>query len=100
MVAKHDVKAAYYSQTELHRSVFWFASVVRPCVAMAYVTRLAWMTMVSTDDSTRLQDFMRVCVGERAVALLAKGCTRLLMRVVSSVSSWKTCLVNDARYVE
>lgn len=66
--------------------MFPFKQVVRPCIFVARVTKIAWPCSVVLDNSMGLQGFMRVCVGIRAKALLLKGCTRMLMRAVLSVS--------------
>lgn len=43
---------------------------------------------------------MLVCVGERAVALLLKGCTRLPMHEILSASLCSSCLVSAEQYAE
>lgn len=50
------------------------------------------------ENSSELQNRARLCIGERAVPLLVNGCTRLLIRAATSVSSCSMGPVSYARY--
>lgn len=58
------------------------------------------MDLILIDVLIELQSFLSVCVGERAVALSGKDCTKLLLRAALSIPPWSTCRANDARYTE
>lgn len=78
--------------------VFSCTRVVWLYFVLVCVARGAWPCSVVFDNSAGSQDFVRVCFGERAVALLVNGYTRLLMRVVLSVSSCNTFRVDCVRF--
>lgn len=46
-------------------SVFWFAQVVKPCITLACVARMALMSFMMIDNSTNLEEIVCVCAGER-----------------------------------
>lgn len=67
-------------------------------MVLDFVAKVAWWCWIVTDNSTESQNYVRVCAGKRAVALLCKGCLSLLMGVLSPFSLYGMYPVNFARY--